>query len=156
MQSSPFYKKITWENTWEAFLNGINLIHRKSTVLIKVPYKTFYFRTNVATMERKLFFWYHCKCKEKISFKYLASAFYSFVLCNSFYRKESIKFFWILLDQNLTWKERIKLTENKIAKNIGILYEYRPYLDKKTLLCLYCSYIHSYLNYANTAWCSTN
>ena len=56
MQSSPFYKKITWENTWEAFLNGINLIHRKSTVLIKVPYKTFYFRTNVATMERKLFF----------------------------------------------------------------------------------------------------
>ena len=147
MQSSPFYKKITWENTWEAFLNGINLIHRKSTaflnginlihrkstVLIKVPYKTFYFRTNFPTMERKLFFWYHWKCKEKVSFKYLASDFYSFVLCNSFYRKESINFFWVLLDQNLTWKERIKLTENKIAKNIGILYESRPYLDKKNL-----------------------
>ena len=60
--------------------------------------------------------------------------------------------FWgVLLDQNLTWKERIKLTENKIAINIGILYEARPYLDKKTLLCLYYSYIHSYLNYANTA-----
>ena len=24
------------------------------------------------------------------------------------------------------------------------------------MLCLYYSYIHSYLNYANTAWCSTN
>ena len=82
-------------------------------------------------MERKFFFGYHCKGKEKISFKCLASAFYSFVLCNSSYRKESIKFFGVLLDQNLTWKERIKLTENKIAKNIGILYEARPYLDKK-------------------------
>ena len=24
------------------------------------------------------------------------------------------------------------------------------------MLCLYYPYIHSYLNYANTAWCSTN
>ena len=71
-------------------------------------------------------------------------------------RKESIKFFGVLLDQHLIWKEHTKLTENKIAKNIGILYKARLYLDKKALLCLYYSYIHSYLNYANTAWCSTN
>ena len=71
-------------------------------------------------------------------------------------REESIKFLGVLLDQHLTWKEHIKLTENKIAKNIGILYKARPYLDKRALLCLYYSYIHSYLNYANTAWCSTN
>ena len=32
----------------------------------------------------------------------------------------------------------------------------RPYLDKRALLCFYYSYIHSYLNYTNTAWCSTN
>ena len=24
------------------------------------------------------------------------------------------------------------------------------------MLCLYCPYIHSYLNYTNTSWCSTN
>ena len=71
-------------------------------------------------------------------------------------RKECIKFLGFLLDQHLTWKEYINLTENKIAKNIGILYKARPYLDKKALLCLYYSYIHSYLNYAHTAWCSTN
>ena len=58
--------------------------------------------------------------------------------------------------EHLTWKEYIKLTENKIAKNIGILYKARSYLGKKALLCLYYSYIHSYLNYANEAWCSTN
>ena len=72
------------------------------------------------------------------------------------HREESIKFLGVLLDQHLTWKEHIKLTENKIAKNIGILYKARPYLDKRGLLCLYYSYIHSYLHYANTAWCSTN
>ena len=34
-------------------------------------------------------------------------------------RKESIMFLGVLLDQHVTWKEHIKLTENKIAKNIG-------------------------------------
>ena len=71
-------------------------------------------------------------------------------------REESIKFLGVLLDQHLTWKEHIKLTENKIAKNIGILYKAGPYLDERALLSLYYSYINSYLNYANTAWCSTN
>ena len=56
----------------------------------------------------------------------------------------------------LTWKEHLKLTENKIAKNISIFCKARPYFDKRALLCLYYSYIHFYLNYANTAWCSTN
>ena len=70
--------------------------------------------------------------------------------------EESIKFLGVLLDQHLTWKEHIKLTENKIAKNIGILYKARPYLEIRAFLCLYNSCIHSYLNYANTVWCSTN
>ena len=33
--------------------------------------------------------------------------------------KQYIKFLGVLLDQQLTKRERIKLTENKIAKNIG-------------------------------------
>ena len=52
--------------------------------------------------------------------------------------------------------EHIKLTENKIAKNIGILYKAIPYLDKRVLLCLYYLYIHSNLKYANTVCWSTN
>ena len=44
-------------------------------------------------------------------------------------REESI--LGVLLDQHLTWKEHIKLTENKIARNIGTLYKARPYLDKR-------------------------
>ena len=52
--------------------------------------------------------------------------------------------------------ERTHQTENEIAKNIGILYKAGPYLDKRALLCLCYSYIHSYLNYTKTAWWSTN
>ena len=52
-------------------------------------------------------------------------------------REGSIRFLGVLLDQHVTCKEHIKLTENNIAKNIGILYKARPYIDKRTLLCLY-------------------
>ena len=48
-----------------------------------------------------------------------------------------------------------KYLENKIAKNIGLMYRAKPFLDKESLLALYYSYIHSYLNYANLAWGST-
>ena len=44
--------------------------------------------------------------------------------------EESIRFLKVLLDQHSTWKEHIKLIENKIAKSIDILYKARPYLDK--------------------------
>ena len=42
-----------------------------------------------------------------------------------------MKFIGVLLDQDLTRKEHMKLTENKIAKNIGISYEAKSYLDKR-------------------------
>ena len=50
----------------------------------------------------------------------------------------------------------LKLTENKIAKNIELIYKAKPYLNKDSLLALYFSYIHSYINYANLVWGSTH
>ena len=35
----------------------------------------------------------------------------------------SIKFLGVLLVENLLWKDYIKCAENKISKNIGILYK---------------------------------
>ena len=37
-------------------------------------------------------------------------------------RQKFIKFLGVLVDENLNWKEHIKHTENKIAKNLGLLY----------------------------------
>ena len=73
---------------------------------------------------------------------------------NEIQRKESIKFLGVLLDENLNWKEHIKCTENKISKNIGILYKAKPFLTKECMLSLYYSYIHPYINYGNIAWAS--
>ena len=71
-------------------------------------------------------------------------------------RTESITFFGVLLDENLSWKEHIKYNENKIAKNLGLLYKAKHYLNKRSLLVLYYSFIHTYINYGNIAWRSTN
>ena len=60
-------------------------------------------------------------------------------------RLERLKFLGALLDENLCWKEHIKYFESKIAKNIGLLYEAKPHIDKHLLLSFHHSYIHSYL-----------
>ena len=68
---------------------------------------------------------------------------------------DTIKFLGVLLDDNFSWKEHIKYFENKIAKNVGLMYRAKPFLHKESLLALYYSYIHSYLNYGNLARGST-
>ena len=70
-------------------------------------------------------------------------------------RQEFITFLEVILDENRNWKEHIKHTKNKIAKNLGILYKARPFLERNALLALYDSYIQTYINYANIACGST-
>ena len=48
-------------------------------------------------------------------------------------RINTMKFLGVLLDDNLSWKEHIKYLENKIAKNIGLMYRAKPFLDKESL-----------------------
>ena len=57
-------------------------------------------------------------------------------------RQEFIKFLGVLRDENLNWKEHIKCTEKKIAKNLGLLYKARPFLEK----CLTSSLLLIYTN----------
>ena len=71
-------------------------------------------------------------------------------------RVKSIQFLGVLLDENLSWKDHITYVENKITKNIGLLYRAKLFLGKNPLLTLYYSHIHTYLNYANLSWGSTN
>ena len=67
-------------------------------------------------------------------------------------RESSIKFLGVIIDENLTWKSHIEVVENKISKNIGVLYRASHLLDFKNLLKIYFSFIHIYISYANTAW----
>ena len=61
-----------------------------------------------------------------------------------------------MVDENLTWIDHITLVENKLSKNLGLLHKAKNYLNKKSMVSLYYSFIHSYLNYGNITWCSTS
>ena len=37
-------------------------------------------------------------------------------------RPSSIKFFSVLVDENLTWVDHITILESKLSKNLGLLY----------------------------------
>ena len=63
---------------------------------------------------------------------------------------------FVLLDENLSWKEHLKYTENKTTRSIGLTYKAKPFLDKDSLLSLYFPYIHSYINHANLSWAGTH
>ena len=39
----------------------------------------------------------------------------------------------VLLDENLTWKDHINTTENKISKNIGLILRAKIVLNKDSL-----------------------
>ena len=69
-------------------------------------------------------------------------------------KENSIKFLGVIIDENLTWKNNIEVVENKISKNIGVLYRASHLLDFKNLLKIYFSFIHIYISYANIAWAS--
>ena len=60
-----------------------------------------------------------------------------------------------MLDERIAWNDHIHATEKNLAKNIGLLYRARQFLDKESLKTIYFSHIHSYLNYVNIAWAST-
>ena len=71
-------------------------------------------------------------------------------------RETTTKFLGVLLDENITWRNHIACVENKITKNLGLLYKARHLLNTVCTKQLYFSFIHSYLNYANIVWASTN
>ena len=65
----------------------------------------------------------------------------------------------MLIDEYLTWKEHITVIENKVSKNLGLLYRARKVLDsdgiKKSVFLLYTYQILYFMFKikANTAPC---
>ena len=70
-------------------------------------------------------------------------------------RVETTRFLGVIVDSRLTWKYHINEIENKIAKNIGIIYRLSFYLPKTVLRILYCSLILPYFSYCNVVWANT-
>ena len=60
-----------------------------------------------------------------------------------------------MTDENITWDDDIQTAEKNLQKSLGLLYRANHLLDNDSLWTIYFSYIHSYLNYVNTAWGNT-
>ena len=59
-----------------------------------------------------------------------------------------------MLDEHPTWRNHITTIENKISKNLGLLYKAKRVLNMNALRSFYFSFIHGYLNYGNIVWAS--
>ena len=77
-------------------------------------------------------------------------------MVTSLKEKILLKFFCVILDEHLTWKNHIQLIENKVSKNVDVLYKTCKLINSKYFRRIYFSFIHSYIQYANMAWDSTN
>ena len=65
------------------------------------------------------------------------------------------KFLGVMVDNRLKFDEHVKYICNKISKSIGIFYKLSKFVPDSTLLQLYYSLIHPYLNYCSTVWGGT-
>ena len=69
-------------------------------------------------------------------------------------RKSSIKLLGVMLDEHISWIDPVRTVENKIAKNVVLLYRVSQFLNEDSFKTVYFAYIHSYLKYGNIAWAS--
>ena len=102
--------------------------------------------------EKQNTFFYKFRQEDNISLKLRMLAINGKVI----ERTTSIKFLGILFDEHLSWKNHISVVENKVSKNTGILHKAKNIFSKGGLETLYFSFVHSYLNFGNIAWGSTN
>ena len=80
--------------------------------------------------------------------KHMSGVANSIVMDNTILVKtSSLKYLGVIVDHKLNWIEHISYIKNKVPKGIGIMYKTRHFLNKKSLLSLYHSYIYPYLIY---------
>ena len=67
---------------------------------------------------------------------------YQFLKLNDYDIKKSssIKFLGVLVDEHLSWPDHINILENKLSKNLGLLYKSKHFLNAIGMKSLYYSF----------------
>ena len=60
------------------------------------------------------------------------------------------------MEEHISCKNHINIEENKVSKNLGLLYKAKNDLNQKAMTSFYYSYLHIYLTYKNIACCSVS
>ena len=66
--------------------------------------------------------------------------------------KECVKYLGVLIDSHLSWRNQIDYISTKLSKTIRLFAKLRHSVPQHTLITLYWSLIHPYLNYGIIAW----
>ena len=67
-------------------------------------------------------------------------------------QKSQIKYLGVFIDEHLKWDAQLQHINNKITKNIGILFKLRHYVPISSLKQLYYTLIYPYLTYGLMSW----
>ena len=71
----------------------------------------------------------------------------SLIMNNKILLEKQLTKYLGVVDNKLTWKERITQTNLRLSEGIGILYKLRRYVPQITLRRLYFSFVQSNVNY---------
>ena len=67
-------------------------------------------------------------------------------------KTDCFKYLGVIIDCKLSWIPHITYVKNKVSKGIGIIYKARRYLNRRSLLNLYHSFVYPYLIYSLEVW----
>ena len=70
-------------------------------------------------------------------------------------RVSSTKFWGVIIDENLTWKNHIDAISKTISRNIGMLTKLKHFVPENIFYSLYCTLILPYINYGVLIWGNT-
>ena len=70
-------------------------------------------------------------------------------------KRDSTKFFGLLINENLRWNNHVQYISNTISRNIGILCKLKYYVPSNILFMLYNSLILPYISYCNIIWANS-
>ena len=152
IQAAPILDPIMFADDTNLFYSNKNLDFLFETVNKELVNISRWFQANKLSLNAKKtkYILFH-KPRKKIPLNLPSLKINDFEIT----REQSIKFLGVLIDENLTWKNHIYLLENKIAKNIGVLFKASKLLNTNCLKNIYFALIHSYINYANIVWASS-
>ena len=152
---SKILEPIMFADDTNLFFTHKNLKELFQTVNSELDKVFQWFNANKLSLNKdKTKYTFFHKAREKDNIPLKLSAL--FINDKEIERVPSIISLGVLTDEHLTWKEHITVIENKISKNLGLLYRAKRVLDNNALKKLYFSFFHSYLNYGNIAWASTS
>ena len=91
----------------------------------------------------------NCKSRDKGTFGNIKTE--KFEICIT----STVKYLGIYIDEVIIFKYHITSIVAKISRGVSILYMIKNFLPTLTLLCVYCSLVHTHPSYDIIIWRST-